>query len=465
MSPRGHLNFATTASENIQLSVYDETRPHHQDRARRPGSFQATGASENSTRYDRTSTRHQFLARFTAAMSRSSLLAKLSNNDPSSYGSLPDPQHDDILNHEPQGGDTADFEATASGFNGPDEARKRSQKLSKSSNLHDDDHDVDGYLDFSSARKNGRRKPSHLGQRTGNKSRPASSETESEGTSEGTGFQSSEDDPPDNSRYPQVRAAVATTDDITASINTPRMWFFCLLCAFCGSATNLFFSLRYPSVAITPVIALVVIHPFGLAWDKLLKFEGDSVLEYINGDRASPLQQAQGSQRYSWRRRLRMWLAQGRWNEKEHACVYISSNVSFAFAFATDIIVEQHKFYKQDVSIVYQLLLTLSTQILGYSFAGITRRFLVRPPSMIWPGILQASAMFTTIHSNENRIANGWRITRWKFFLVVWSAAFAWYFMPGFFMPALSYFNVLTWFAPENKVLSSLVEEPSNFNE
>jgi len=66
--------------------------------------------------------------------------------------------------------------------------------------------------------------------------------------------------PPDNSPYPPVRASVAANDDISASINTPRMWILSLLCAFLGSATNLFFSLRYPSVAITPVIALVVVH-------------------------------------------------------------------------------------------------------------------------------------------------------------------------------------------------------------
>jgi hypothetical protein len=38
---------------------------------------------------------------------------------------------------------------------------------------------------------------------------------------------------------------------------------------------------------------------------------------------------------------LRLWLAAGSWNEKEPVCVYISSNVSFGFAFTTDIIVDQ----------------------------------------------------------------------------------------------------------------------------
>ena len=118
---------------------------------------------------------------------------------------------------------------------------------------------------------------------------------------------------------------------------------------------------------------------------------------------------------------------------------------------------EQTKFYKQNPSISYQLLLTISTQVLGYAFAGLTRRYLVRPPSMIWPGTLMATAMFTTMHKSENKTANGWQVTRWRFFLYVWTGAFLWYFLPGLLMPALSYFNVLTWFAPNNVVIANLV--------
>lgn len=255
----------------------------------------------------------------------------------------------------------------------------------------------------------------------------------------------------DNSPYPEVRASVPSTDNTTLSINTPRMWILAMLFAIVGSGTNLFFSLRYPSVAITPVIALVLVHPLGRTWDMLLKRPDDPEATFVNGDcqtRQLPDQ--------SWLTQLRLWLAQGSWNEKEHACVYISSNVSFGFAFATDVIVEQHKFYKQDVTILYQLLLTISTQILGYAFAGLTRRYLVRPAAMIWPGTLMSSAMFTTMHTNDNRAANGWTMSRYRFFVVVWAAAFAWYFLPGLLMPALSYFNIITWFAPKNVVVANL---------
>jgi OPT family small oligopeptide transporter len=210
---------------------------------------------------------------------------------------------------------------------------------------------------------------------------------------------------------------------------------------------------------------LLLVHPLGLIWDLTLKRRDDPTEEFIDGNltvgeehstlstEGQPVPRSTPRSRLG---RLRLWLAQGRWNEKEHACVYVSSNVSFGFAFATDVIVEQTQFYKQDASIMYQLLLTLSTQILGYAFAGLTRRFLVRPSGMIWPSTLMSAAMFTTLHKEENKPADGWRISRWNFFYLVWAVAFLFYFLPGLLMPCLSYFNVITWFAPKNVVVANL---------
>nr|XP_036583174.1 OPT oligopeptide transporter [Colletotrichum truncatum]KAF6792150.1 OPT oligopeptide transporter [Colletotrichum truncatum] len=262
-----------------------------------------------------------------------------------------------------------------------------------------------------------------------------------------------EEDPVDNSPHEVVRASVPPTDNIHLSINTPRMWILSVLFSVLGSSTNLFFSLRYPSVAITPVIALLLVHPLGLMWDYFLKSPSDPPEEFVDG--VLQTENGGGSSKRGITQ-FRRWLAQGRWNEKEHTCVYVSSNVSFGFAFATDVIVEQSKFYNQEVTITYQLLLILSTQILGYAFAGLTRRFLVRPSGMIWPGTLMSAAMFGTLHKEENRIADGWRISRWKFFYFVWLGAFAFYFLPGLLMPCLSYFNVITWFAPKNVVVANL---------
>lgn len=119
----------------------------------------------------------------------------------------------------------------------------------------------------------------------------------------------------------------------------PRMWILSLLFSLTGSAANLFFSLRYPSVAITPIIALVLVHPLGKFWDVLLKRIGDPFEVFENGTlhHREPHSPDIDCPDGPWSTKLRLWLAQGRWNEKEHACVYISSNVSFGFAFATDV--------------------------------------------------------------------------------------------------------------------------------
>jgi hypothetical protein len=142
----------------------------------------------------------------------------------------------------------------------------------------------------------------------------------------------------DDSPSSQVRASVAVTDNTALSIDTPRMWFLSILFAIAGSSTNLFFSLRYPSVSLTPIIALLLVHPLGLLWDQFLKRADDPKQNFLDGSLQKSSHSPETLQHNaSWKRRLRLWLSQGRWNEKEHCCVYVSSNVSFGFAFATDV--------------------------------------------------------------------------------------------------------------------------------
>lgn len=151
--------------------------------------------------------------------------------------------------------------------------------------------------------------------------------------SDGDDLHDQKGNPSDNSPYAQVRASVAATDNLTLSIDTPRMWILSLIFAIAGSSTNLFFSLRYPSVSLTPIIALLLVHPLGLFWDQVLKRPDDPEETFVDGCRATLALPPNTS----WARRFRLYLAKGRWNEKEHCCVYVSSNVSFGFAFATDV--------------------------------------------------------------------------------------------------------------------------------
>lgn len=103
--------------------------------------------------------------------------------------------------------------------------------------------------------------------------------------------------------------------------------------ALVGSSSNLFFSLRYPSVNINPIIALILVHPLGRIWDLFLKRTRDPNFDFVHGWSISN-PQVEG---LPFLERWRLWLAKGKWNEKEHACVYVGSNVAFGFAFATDV--------------------------------------------------------------------------------------------------------------------------------
>jgi hypothetical protein len=62
----------------------------------------------------------------------------------------------------------------------------------------------------------------------------------------------------------------------------------------------------------------------------------------------------------------------------------------------------------------------MSTQLIGFSIGGICKRFLVAPPSMIWPVNLVTAALFNTLHAKEtsgNRARGG--ISRGRFFSYV----------------------------------------------
>ena len=63
------------------------------------------------------------------------------------------------------------------------------------------------------------------------------------------------DGPEDDSPYPEVRSAVASTDDPEMPVSTLRAWVLGILFAVLIPGMNQFFYFRYPSVSITGVSA------------------------------------------------------------------------------------------------------------------------------------------------------------------------------------------------------------------
>ena len=75
--------------------------------------------------------------------------------------------------------------------------------------------------------------------------------------------------------------------------------------------------------------------------------------------------------------------------------------------------------------IIDQWLLVISTQLIGFSIGGICKRFLVDPPSMIWPGYLVLTSLLNTMHSLETTGTQGLGgISRRRFFVYIFVGYF-----------------------------------------
>ncbi|KIM53296.1 hypothetical protein SCLCIDRAFT_17961 [Scleroderma citrinum Foug A] len=233
----------------------------------------------------------------------------------------------------------------------------------------------------------------------------------------------------DDSPYPEVRSAVANTDDPSIPVNTCRAWVMGVIWAIIVPGLNQFFFFRYPSVLITGIVAQLLSFPMGRLWAKVVPNWS------IFGVSLNP----------------------GPFTIKEHVLVTIMATVGYQSAYATDVVAVQRVYYHQVFDFSYQWMMVMSTQMIGFSLGGIMRRYLVQPPSMIWPVNLVTCALFNTLHS-QHYAGMGSRggISRERFFAIVFFSGLLWYFVPGYLFQALSYFSWVCWIAPDNVVVNQL---------
>jgi hypothetical protein len=75
----------------------------------------------------------------------------------------------------------------------------------------------------------------------------------------------------------------------------------------------------------------------------------------------------------------------------------------------------------------------MSTQLIGFSIGGICKRFVVAPPSMIWPDNLVTAVLFNALHGRETSGTQAYGgISRLRFFSNVF---IGYIFYSQFFLP------------------------------
>lgn len=113
--------------------------------------------------------------------------------------------------------------------------------------------------------------------------------------------------------------------------------------------------------------------------------------------------------------------------------MYIMANVAVNPPYALNAIVVSDVYYKIELGYWFNLVLVLSTQLTGFGLAGLCRRFLVWPASMVWPQNLVACTLLNTLHAEDEDESGG--ITRYRFFMWVTGGSFVFFFLPGTLLP------------------------------
>ncbi|KAH6576339.1 hypothetical protein BASA62_001488, partial [Batrachochytrium salamandrivorans] len=133
---------------------------------------------------------------------------------------------------------------------------------------------------------------------------------------------------------------------------------------------------------------------------------------------------------------------------KEHTLIYMIASAAGGKPYGIENVVGQlfPKFLDDsNVTFWNSFLFILCTQMIGYGLSGMTRRFLVRPGAMYWPGNLPTLALFVSFHNTteteEVRKVGG--LSRYGFFWVAFGVMFLWQWFPSYFAGALGSVSLL----------------------
>ncbi|XP_059446388.1 oligopeptide transporter 4-like [Corylus avellana] len=230
-------------------------------------------------------------------------------------------------------------------------------------------------------------------------------------------------DEDDISPIEEVRLTVSNTDDPTQPVWTLRMWSLGLISCALLSFLNQFFSYRTEPIIITQITVVVATLPIGRFMAAALPTTQFRIPGF-------------GSMLFS--------LNPGPFNMKEHVLISIFANAGSAFgngpAYAVYIVDIVKALYHRNISFVAGWLLIITTQVLGYGWAGLLRKYVVEPAHMWWPSTLVQVSLFRALHEKEER-----RMSRGKFFVIALICSFAWYTVPGYLFSTLTNISWVCW--------------------
>ncbi|KAA3478565.1 oligopeptide transporter 1-like [Gossypium australe] len=222
----------------------------------------------------------------------------------------------------------------------------------------------------------------------------------------------------------QVRLTVPIVDDPTLPCLTFRTWVLGIASCAALSFLNQFFHYRQNSLHISSLTAQILVLPLG---NLMATYLPNRTLVLFPSTKWS------------------FSLNPGPFNIKEHVLITIFANSGSTNVYAVNIITIVKAFYHGQIHPFAALLLAHTTQMLGYGWAGIYRKFLVDSPYMWWwwPNNLVQVSLFRALHDDEVRPKGG--LTRLQFFLMVFISSLAYYIVPNYLFPSITALSFVCW--------------------
>ncbi|XP_040866820.1 oligopeptide transporter 7 isoform X2 [Glycine max] len=242
---------------------------------------------------------------------------------------------------------------------------------------------------------------------------------------------SSSPDGGENSPIEQVALTVPVGDDPSLPSFTFRTWILGTLACALLSFLNQFFGYRREPLSVTAISAQIAVVPAGH-----LMAAAVTRRVFMRGTK--------------WE----FTLNPGKFNVKEHVLITIFASSGAASVYAIHFVSAVKVFYRKELTVLAALLVVITTQVLGFGWAGVFRRYLVEPATMWWPQNLVQVSLFRALHEQEKRPKGG--LTRNQFFLIAFLCSFAYYVFPGYLIPMLTSISWICWVFPTSVIAHQL---------
>ncbi|KAF2673865.1 OPT superfamily oligopeptide transporter [Microthyrium microscopicum] len=227
---------------------------------------------------------------------------------------------------------------------------------------------------------------------------------------------------------PQTARDLATEvihakDDPTLSPWTFRTWFIGMGLSIFGGVLGTIYYFKPQTLGISTVFL--------------------GVVSYVLGELLSHI-----IPRKTWLGRL---LNPHPFNSKEHAAIMIMSSTAASAPLAVEVLAVNKLYYNKATPAIVGIILTFSSQCLGYGLAGIMRKTLTYPTNMLYPSILPTVSLVEVLHGEKSQVKKKLRV-----FYIGFTVLFFWEFFPQYIMPVLTGISIFCLSNRKNMLFTRL---------